>query len=402
MKQKSGKTKDQGIRLLLNKNLSPGQLIGYGIANVIGLTVILAGILFFCDSRHSLKQQDNFFSEDYIVVSKKVKGVNLDPSSFSPDEIKEIERQPWVKMLGKFTSSRFPVSAAIEMGGRGFSTQMFFESVPDEFFDVKPLGWSFDPDKRFVPVVLNKDYLALYNFGFATPHGLPQLSEDMIGSVPLKIRIVSKTGNIEFFDAAVVGFSSRLNTIAVPQDFMDWANQKYATQEAADPSRLIIRIDQLDTHMMESFLNEHNLEIAGDKEGSSKISIFLGIVSGVTAINGLIISLLALFILILSIFLLLQKSRELLRNLLLLGYSPRQTGIYYERIVIFTNSLITLLAVGLTFICRSIWQTPLATLGLGQANVLFMLGAALIYFLIITALNIIIIRRHMISIWHNR
>ena len=174
------------LSTLLRKNISKGQLFGYALANLIGLSIILCGILFYCDSRHHQKNDDKFFSDDYIVISKKVKGLNLEPVAFSPLEIKEIEGQPWVKKIGVFTSADFTVNASVNMGGKGISTYLFFESVPDEFFDTTPPGWSFEPGNRFIPIVLNKDYLALYNFGFALPQGLPQLSEEMIGSVPLK------------------------------------------------------------------------------------------------------------------------------------------------------------------------------------------------------------------------
>ena len=54
-------TEKIGIGTLLKKNISKGQLIGYSIANLIGLTVILSGILFYCDSRHQQKNDDKFF-----------------------------------------------------------------------------------------------------------------------------------------------------------------------------------------------------------------------------------------------------------------------------------------------------------------------------------------------------
>ena len=389
------------ISSLLKKNLSKGQLFGYGIANLVGLTIILSGILFYCDSRHHQKTDDKFFSDDYIIISKQVKGINLEPVAFSQEEINDILKQPWVKKLGEFTSAEFSVNASINMGGRGMSSYLFFESVPDEFFDVIPVGWNFNPEKKFVPIVLNKDYLALYNFGFALPQGLPQLSEDMIGTVPLKLIISGKNGRSEIFDASVVGFSSRLNTIAVPQDFMDWANNRFAPSSNNEVSRLIIKIDRLNTKDLEHYLSDHNLEIAGDKDADSKVSEFMGVVSGITTATGFVISLLALFILILSIVLLLQKSRLMLRNLLLLGYSPRQVSKYYEKIVISLNFLITALAIGFTFICRLIWHKPLIALALGNGNILFMLGAALLYFILISGINIIVIRRHMLSIWHS-
>ena len=85
------------IATLLRKNISKGQLTGYSIANIVGLTIILSGILFYCDSRHHRSSSDKYFSDDYIVVSKKVKGINLDPVAFSQEEIEDISSQPWVK-----------------------------------------------------------------------------------------------------------------------------------------------------------------------------------------------------------------------------------------------------------------------------------------------------------------
>lgn len=390
-----------GIGILLRRNISKGQLLGFSVANLIGLTVILCGILFYCDSHTHHSKEDKLFSEDYIVVSKMVKGLNLEPVAFTEEEIDEIAKQPWVKKLGRFTSADFTVNASINMGGKGMTSFLFFESVPDEFFDNPPSGWDFDPKKNFVPIVLNKDYLALYNFGFALPQGLPQLSEEMIGTVPLKLLLSGKNGKTEILEAGVVGFSSRLNTIAVPQQFMDWANERFSDGSNDETSRLIIKIDRLNSGNSEKYIEENNLEIGGDKESESKVSEFMGIVSGVMTATGVVISLLALFIIILSISLLLQKSKTMLRNLMLLGYPPSKPAKYYERIVIILNSLITLSAVGVTFICRLIWHKSLLTLGLGNGNVLFMLGSALLYFIILTFISSVVIRRHLHSIWYN-
>lgn len=391
-----------GIGTLLKKNISKGQLLGYSLANLVGLTVILSGILFYCDSRHHQKNDDKFFSDDYIVITKKVNGISLDPVAFTEHEINELKEENWVKKLGKFTSGDFSVSASVNMGGKGMSTYLFFESVPDDFFDVKPAGWEFDPDKKFIPIVLNKDYLALYNFGFALPQGLPQLSEDMIGSVPLRLIISGKNGRSEMFDASVVGFSSRLNTIAVPENFINWANERFSDNNSDETARLIIKLDRLNSGNYENFLKERNYEIAGDKDGDSKISEFLGLISGITAATGFIISILAFFILLLSISLLLQKSRIMLNNLMLLGYSPKFIGLYYNKMVISINLVITLIAIGLTFVCRLIWHKTLISLGLGDGNVLFMLGAALLYFCLVSFVNLNVVRNHMISIWKNK
>ena len=241
------------IWCLLRKNISKGQLLGYAIANVVGLSVILIGILFFADSQNSTSDNDKFFSDDYIVLSKKVDGIGFKPVSFSDEDIRKLKEQKWVQKIGRFTASQFAVNGAINLGGRGLSTYLFFESVPDDFFDVVPRDWTFNPDEKFVPVILSKDYLTLYNFGFAIPQGLPQVSEQMVGAVPIVLRLTGKDNVTEIFDAAVVGFSSRLNTIAVPQSFMDWANKRYYSGGEQPPSRLIVKTNRFDAADMRKY-----------------------------------------------------------------------------------------------------------------------------------------------------
>lgn len=386
---------------LLKKNISKGQMLGYALANVVGLTVILSGILFYCDSQRENVQNDKYFSEDYVVLSKKVEGIGFKPIGFSKQEIDDLSRQKWVKKIGKFTSSQFAVNGAVNMGGKTLSTYLFFESVPDDFFDVKPKDWYFDPREKFIPVMLSKDYLTLYNFGFAMPQGLPQVSEEMVGAVPITLGITGKDNVTDYYQAAVVGFSSRLNTIAVPQSFMDWANRHYYSGEMPPPSRLIVKVDQMDANNMQQYLQDKDIEIAGDKEGAGNISKFLKVTSSVVTSNGVVISLLALFILVLSIFLLLQKSKNTIRRLMLLGFAPREISRYYEIVVLSANVGITLIATIITLCCRLLWKSSLEDIGLGGASVLPMLVAALCYFILVTALNINIIRRRLNDIWRN-
>lgn len=390
------------IWLLLRQYISKGQLLGYSVSNIIGLAVILAGVLFYCDSHNKADASDSYFSDDYAVLSKRVSGVGFKPVSFSEAEIADIERQPWARKVGRFTASQFAVNGSISMGSRGLSSYMFFESVPDDFFDIKPRDWEFNPSERFVPIIVSKDYLTLYNFGFALPQGLPQVSEDVIGAVPISLRLTGEEGTPETFEAAIVGFSSRLNTIAVPQSFMDWANSHFYEGEMPEPSRLIVKVDRMQASSMKDYLTEHDIEVAGDQDGTEKITGFLSVVSEVVTVNGLVISALALFVLLLSIFLLLQKSRGILRNLMLLGYSPSDVGRYYIRLVGAINLAVTVIALGIAFYGRTLWSARLADISLGNASPLPAVAIAVAYFIIVTAANAIIIRRHLIRIWNDR
>lgn len=395
--------KETGVWQLLRRNISAGQLIGYSAANAVGLIVVLVGLIFYLDSGSEAKNQEQFFSRNYAVISKVVDGIGFDPVAFTESEIADIEKQPWAKNVGRFTASQFTVYGSVNLGGRGLGTYLFLESIPDEFFDVKPNEWDFDPAEGFIPVIINKDYLTLYNFGFAVPQGLPQLSEKVIGSIPLSVRLTGEDMHPEYFEAAIVGFSTRLNTIAVPQSFMDWANERfYVGNEPAKSSRLIIEIDALQMDAMNSYLAEHGYEQAGDKEGEGKISKFLGVVSGVVTVNGMVICALAIFILLLSIFLLLQQSRDKLNYLMLLGYSPQSIGKYYLRMVVIINTVITLIAITVTVLARGLWAKPLGEIGIGDASLTPIFVVAVAYLLLVNLINAHVIRKRMLNIWHNR
>ncbi|MDE6535077.1 MAG: ABC transporter permease [Muribaculaceae bacterium] len=396
---------DKNIWTLLKRNISKGQMTGYILSNIIGLSVVLIGLMFYLDSNHSTEKEDSFFSQDFMVLSKRVDGIGFEPVSFSEEEIEELKSQPWVKKIGQFTSSQFSVKASIDMGGHGLSSYLFCESVPDDFFDVRPRDWDFDPQEGFVPIMLSKDYLMLYNFGFAIPQGLPQVSENVIGAVPIRLTLSGPDHFSETYDAAIVGFSSRLNTIAVPQSFMDWANQRYGGEdiggEESNPSRLIVEIDRLSSSDAHKYLEEHEIEIAGDKANDGNISRFLRASSLMVTLNGVLISSLAVFILVLSIFLLLQKSKEKLRYLMLLGYSPAEIGSYYERIVAVVNLIVAIVALIITLSLRHLWTGQLKEIGLGDASVFPLISATIVYFILITGLNVLIIRRTLKKDWQN-
>jgi hypothetical protein len=151
-------------------------------------------------------------------------------------------------------------------------------------------------------------------------------------------------------------------------------------------------VDRFASKEMAAYLADHGIDMAGEQDDTGRISSFLGVVSAVVATNGVVICILALFILILSIFLLLQKNREKLRNLMLLGYHPTGVARYYELLVLGSNLLITLLSVGLTLACRTLWLPSLTDLGLGGASLLPTLLFAAGYLVLVSAFDVVVIR----------
>ena len=388
------------IQRLLRKNLSMAQLVGFTLANFIGLLIVLLGLQFYTDVRSIWQDEDSFMQKDYLVINKQVSGSGLltgERASFSADEIADIEKQSWVRKVGRFSSADYRLSASIEQAGRSMSTYMFFESIPSEFVDVDSDEWGYEEGDNVVPIIISKDYLSLYNFGFASSTGLPQFSETMIGSIPMRLRISSAKGSAEL-QGRIVGFSNRLNTILVPQEFMDWSNQRYGRTAGAraDPSRLIIDVSSPGDVKIKDYIAEHGYEIAGDKANSTA-SYFLNVATGVVLAIGAVITILSLFVLLLSISLLMQKNRQKMHSLIMLGYELKEVGRPYRQLVVAVNAVAYLLAAGAMLAMRMFYIDAVRAMGASETTVWMSLGVGAMITIVVILFNIISINRKVAS-----
>ena len=147
---------------ILRSHISIAQLAGFCFANLIGVTIILIGIQFYSDYQ-ALDNEDTFMKADYLILNKKVGVVSSfssDATGFSADDIDELQDQDFVERIGYFTPSSFGVRAWFDIQDfMQFSTDMFFESVPDDFVDVKSDRWHYQEGSNEIPIILPKNYL---------------------------------------------------------------------------------------------------------------------------------------------------------------------------------------------------------------------------------------------------
>ena len=387
---------------LLRKNVSSMQLGGSAIANLIGLIIVGIALQFYLDLRPIFNDEESFVKSDYLVVTRKVTGMDalMGGSEISEAEVADIEAQPWVRRVGRFTASDYEVRAAVALGSSGaaMTTQLFFESIPAEFLDVNSAEWRFDERNPVIPVIVSKDYLSLYNFGFAAAQGMPKISEGMAGMIPLQFTI-SGNGLSQSFRGRIVGFSARVNTILVPEEFMHWSNSRFGSGSAAGASRLIVEVNAPGDIKIEQYIADHNFEVAGDKANSNKAGYLFTIAVSVVAAVGVLISLLSFFVLILSIMLLLQKNTKKLQDLLQLGYTPMQVSGYYIRLVLRVNDAVLILALVLIFVARLIYLPMLEPLGIEAASTALTIVAVIGLVALITIGNAVAIMRHVNKLW---
>lgn len=381
-------------RHLLSININRTRLIAFAIANLIGLTIVMLAIHFYGDIKKTLYADVNE-SADYIVISKQIDAFGqADTDGFSPEMIDSIAAQPWVLDLGTFQSSQTDITATVMLPDVRLSTSLFFEAVPKRFLDIHPAAFTFDNGDTTVPVILPKEYLSLYNFGYASARNLPAMSEAMLGMVPLQIT-VSANGKTLNYKGRIVGFSSRINTIAVPQNFITVTNQLINPDKHANPSRLIVKIDPTNRHLIAPFLQQHNLDTTSPGL-QSHTDYILRVITLAVIIVGLIICTLSLFLLTLTIFLTLEKNRDKTRLLLQLGYSPRSIAAYYRNIIISLNSIVFIAATSILLIVDNlIIHHPNPYLSIVQSQIIIPIATGLIITLISVIINTLLIKRSM-------
>lgn len=393
---------------LLRRHISLGQLAGFLLANLFGMTIVLLGAQFYKDVIPVFTQGDSFLQKDFIIATKKVSALGSlvkSNATFSQKEIEELGKQPFTKNVGAFVPSAFKVSAGLGMKEANVSltTEMFFESVPDEFIDVKLDKWRFDESSRTLPIIIPRNYLNLYNFGFAQSRNLPKLSEGLIGLVQMDI-LVRGNGQTERYKGNIVGFSNRLNTILVPQSFMNWANKRFAPNAEARPARLIVEVDNPANPDIASYFHQKGYETEDGKLDAGKTSYFLRLVVGIVLGVGLFISVLSFYILTLSVFLLIQKNTAKLENLLLIGYSPSQVALPYQALTVGLNAVALCVAIGLVALLRGYYTDSIRLLfpqlETGSLWLTVCLGALL--FFAMSVFNVFIIKKKIIAVWKRK
>ncbi len=388
---------------LLRKHISVFELAVFFVANLIGMAVILAGIQIYSDLSPMLTGEKSLIGNDYMIISRPIERVGGETPKISEEEIEALRGEAFVENLGIFASSKFRVDGGIEFKGKQLSTMMFFESVPNEFIDVDSKEWNYEEGDNIVPIILPRNYLNLYIFGFSQTQGLPNITEEMIKRVEISLRIMGN-GHTDYYSGYVVGFSDRLNTILVPMSFMTWANDYYSEDYSGDATRLILEVQNPSAPEVVEYMAEHNF-VAEDKPSESNKALFLlQVCVAVIVCIGAVFSLLSIIILTLSIYLLLQKNVTKLENLVLIGYKPSYVAMPYILMTMILNVSIYLISIVLVSYGQGMYMGYIGKLfGVTlEASPATAIVAGLMLTVAITLFNFFIIYRKIAEISRKR
>jgi hypothetical protein len=383
---------------LLRQHISIGQFCGFVFANLLGMTIVLAGYQFYHDVLPVFTNGDSFMKANSIMVTKRIgtgNAISGRAATFSDKERAELEGQQFIKRVGSFTSANYKATARLSISGTQiFNSEIFFESIPDEFVDISMNDWHYEPGGNTVPIILPRTYINMYNFGFARSHALPQISEGLMGMIDLYINIRGN-GNSQDFKGKVVAFSGAMSSILVPESFMKWSNETFAPEEDTQPTRMLMEVSNPADETLTAYLDNNGLEMESDKLNAEKTTYFLRLVISMVMVIGIIISALSFYILMLSIYLLVQKNTEKLQNLLLIGYSTAKVALPYQLLTAMLNIMVLIIAVMAVILIRGYYMDVIKALypDIPDGTLLYACSLGILLFAVVTLLNILIIRR---------
>lgn len=393
---------------LLRQHLSIPQMAGFFFANLFGMIIVLLSVQFYQDVIPVFTAEDSFMRSDFLIVNKKIgtaSTISGSSNTFNQTEVDDLAQQPFVSRMGKFTNANYKADVSMRVNGVSVlnNGEISFESIPDSFVDTPLRNWNYQPGEKTIPIILPRIYLTMYNFGFAQTHALPKLSDGLVGMIDFHIFVHGKHREAQF-KGKVIGFSNRLSSILVPQAFMDWSNDTFTPGETHAPTRLIVQVNNPSDPQFTKYLDQKGYEIENDKLNTEKTTYFLRLLVTMVVGVGLVISALSFYILMLSIYLLVQKNTHKLENLLLIGYRPAQVALPYQMLTIGLNLLIYGLALLAIFFARSYYMDLIETLfpNIEDGNMLPAIVVGALLFVLVSLSNYAIIARKIVHIWKRK
>lgn len=298
--------------------------IGLGI----GVLLLLCSIQMFINIQKLLREgsirKDGF---DFVSITKTITNETMgqpEKNLFNAVDIDELKKQPFIDAVSPLVANEFRVT--LSAGSMlPFKTDMFLESLDNEFLDTIPPSFSWQQGQTNIPIILSSDFFEIYNV-FAPGQGLPQVSKETAIGIPVQITCYGPNFQEYIFTGNIVAFSDRIHSVLVPKSFLHWANSTLSNKQEVKASRLFLKLKDVNDPKLIQFLDAKNYTVNSDKTllGRNKI-VLQGIFSGL-GIFGLLVVVLALMLFSFYLQLVIARSRQSLELLLTLGYSPGWLG----------------------------------------------------------------------------
>lgn len=330
------KSANRIIKKLLFANQDKKQLFYAFFGVVIGFVFISVSLhyLFLINKKN---KSTEILDSNTITIQKEVSSsstLSIATNSFSDIEVAFYEKMPFIEKIIKVENNNFPV----ELRSNDplvpyFRSDIFIQSIPSDFLDVKSVFWKWKKGDKKVPIILPRDFVYMMN-NFLSSTGMPQLSDEILKDVSFQLQ-VSKGSQNMIVEAEIIGFTNEISSILVPESFMIFGKKNFGDKKSVNYTQLMLKSKKGQFGLVEELIRKNHLQVKKNQllEGRLK-SMLTYILSSISFIS-LVMVLISIIVLIQYLQLLITKNAYEIRTMLRIGYFTKDIVIHYVRYVFF-------------------------------------------------------------------
>lgn len=288
---------------------------------LIGLFVVTSVFQLYFDFNYLLKNNNSESDFEYLQISKEVRistSLGLSSSNFSVAEIEKIKSKSFISDVGCLFSNDFRVTGRFA----GNSFDMFFTSIKNSFIDTELSEFKWSHLDDIVPIIVSNQFLTLLNHAVLPSQGQKPIPKIAIKQVIVNLKL-SKGQNRLNTKARVVGFSDRISSVIVPQEFLNFANKELSGKKDSRVSMLVLKVTDAGSKLLIDFLSENGYEISGGIPLMDSAKSTLEIVIVLLFVFGGLILVLSVALNITQLKMIILENNSHIKMLVLLGYSPK-------------------------------------------------------------------------------
>lgn len=347
------------LRKLLFQHQDKRQLVIAIIGAFLGMTFLITSIHYLIKVNDFGKGAE-ILGPNTIIVQKKVSSfstLKMTKTDFSLSEIEQMKKEPFILDVKPVESNNFTVSIETNdpMVPR-FRGNIFIQTVDPSFLDVKSDKWHWKEGDTLVPMIMPRDFLVMLNT-YMSSAGIPQVSDELAMDIKFKFALMNDTMK-EYVSCRIIGFTNEVPSVLVPQNFMNWANKRFAPDAEQKITQIMISGKENEFGLVEQMLKERHLESKNAQVIVGRLKSMVGTLILVVLAISIIAVFLSGLVLIQYLQLLLSKNLYEVRTLMRLGHHPntliKTFFVYFSKVF----GVIALLSLG-TFIGFKLWLDSL-------------------------------------------
>ena len=211
---------------IFNQSISKFYIVTAAVGVIFGLVITIFCVDVYDKLSSSIMKSGE---RNHLIVNKRVGVMNmlaLSDNSFTKEDIEDLKKQPFIEDVGEIISTSSRIWAFRDQEPLKFKTDIFFEALDDKFLDKRPREWRWSEGDEFVPVMINADFLNLYNFAFAKTQNLPQFTKETVGKFTVLLE-VHGNGKTQLFKTRIIDVSDRIPSLIAPQKFVKYVNDNF-------------------------------------------------------------------------------------------------------------------------------------------------------------------------------